>query len=833
MLKSNFRWIAIRAALALLMIFLLQACGNNHSTEQKNVSVTQIPTAVQKLILPNGTLTAWVTVDGGSRTQMTIDSTAGTASATISGLTLATHTVLIEYEFTDTYGTILVASASKPVDLSSGSGSLNFSDADYNTSYDSDGDGITNVVELGAGTNPFGHPPISSSCFPLAVDLSFSDIAFDYDGNLLLPEYSSNTIRVMNPVSCAVTTMATISGQSLITVVEDKLRNRVYSGSSSGEIYEINPDTGSSTLLVDLGTTYVNSLVRAPVGYGSYGRQLIAATSAGDIVAIDQSQVSPTPVVIANIGGVASDIEFGADGTLYVAAYNANKIMTLTADGTLADFAINISSPDGLEVDNARSRLLIAASGGTTATLYAAAIPSGTLTALRKASFGGGFGTSGLALDSSGTLLMHLASSQIVAQNVSLPAFSTSCLPLGGLSGNYGQIAFRANGDLLIADLNNNTILSLDRTACTTTTLATITGEPLRAVVEDPARDRIYAGSNTGNIYEVNPNTGASTLLVSAGLYVNALVKAPASFGSYGGQLIIATSDGTIYAVDQTATSPSLQTVAVNPNGAVSDLAFGSDGTLYAADYYGAKIVTVAANGTLADFATGLSGPDGLAIDNAGTQLLIADSATDTLNSAQIPSGTVSTLGMVNFDASWAPSGLAFDGYATVLMHTATAAIDAFGLYPAGYFGASTQLPNTGSISPNYLLGHAITVNQRISVTSLGNYYVTADSNAKFALYSDDAGRPGTLLVSTASFATTAGRNEIDVNATIIGPGNYWLMGVYDTLQSIYSDTSGSENIHYISLPFANAIPSTWPVSDTQYTGNTFNYFLGGGALAP
>jgi thrombospondin type 3 repeat protein len=151
-----------KTIVSFLFICLLQACGsddrNNSAVTEK--ATTELPADLQKLTLPGGgTLSAYVTIDGKtlSRVQMTINTTGtGSASASIPSLSRASHDIVITYEYTDGTGTIILATASSTVDLSSGSGSLSFVAGDYNlSSYDEDGDGISNAAELSAGSDPW------------------------------------------------------------------------------------------------------------------------------------------------------------------------------------------------------------------------------------------------------------------------------------------------------------------------------------------------------------------------------------------------------------------------------------------------------------------------------------------------------------------------------------------------------------------------------------------------------------------------------------------------------------------------------------------------------
>ena len=138
-------------------ILVLSACSSSDDTVTTTETVTEIPQFIQKLALdttdPDAELLAWITIDDGTRTQLTIDLVAGTASRSIT-LSRSEHKVLIEFEFTDGTDTITLATATKTVDLSAGDASLTFEIPDYTTSYDDDNDGESNLAEIIAGTSP-------------------------------------------------------------------------------------------------------------------------------------------------------------------------------------------------------------------------------------------------------------------------------------------------------------------------------------------------------------------------------------------------------------------------------------------------------------------------------------------------------------------------------------------------------------------------------------------------------------------------------------------------------------------------------------------------------
>lgn len=522
----------------------------------------------------------------------------------------------------------------------------------------------------------------SINCFPLAVSDTYGDLAFDSNGDLLIADTGSSQILWVDHDTCAVYTVATIAPEDLISVVE--VGNWIYAGSASGDIYKIDPSDGSWMLLASLGGgNDANSIVAAPAGYGAYGGQLIAAAADGSVFAVDQSLVSPTPALIADIGGAASDLVFGSDGTLYVAGYDDSKVVTLASDGTVSDFATGLNGPDGLAIDNTNSRLFIADSG--TDTLNSAAIPAGTVTVLKTIDFGAGYFPAGLAYDKNGTLLMHSGLSGIIAQPVAFAPIDPSCFPLGvaGTTLGSGGYTFDANGDMLFTTSLADEVRKLDRLTCATTTVATNVsgGSQLLGLTYDADLNRIYVGATDSNIYTVNPSSGSSVLLTATAAVPEGLIIAPSGYGPYGDQLIVSLADGSIYAIDQSLASPT-PALIVDIGGAASDLIFGADGTLYVAENVASTIVTVTPGGTTAVFAAGLNGPDGLAVDNTSGRLFVASENDDMLRQVTIPGGVVSVLGAADFDSGFHVSPIIYDGYDTLLMGLGEAGqvITAFGL---------------------------------------------------------------------------------------------------------------------------------------------------------
>ncbi len=247
--------------------------------------------------------------------------------------------------------------------------------------------------------------------------------------------------------------------------------------------------------------------------------------------------------------------------------------------------------------------------------------------------------------------------------------FNTSCLPLAfaGSTGSFGSFTFDGDGNLLFPMSNLDEIRSLARDSCTVTTVAApVAGAPdlLGIVYHD---GWIYVGHTNSDIHRINPETGAGSVLSTVGSAVTGLGIAPAGFGDYGGQLIVATYSGGIYALDLSDPAP-VPVQLANTGTIASSMVFGSDGTLYIADYPNNKILTVTAGGTVADFATGLNQPDGLAINNEAGLLYVANVGDDTLKSVTIPGGVVTTMANYDFDGGWYPSPIIYDEVSSILL---------------------------------------------------------------------------------------------------------------------------------------------------------------------
>jgi len=141
-------------------------------------------------------------------------------------------------------------------------------------------------------------------------------------------------------------------------------------------------------------------------------------------------------------------------------------------------------------------------------------------------------------------------------------------------------------------------------------------------------------------------------------------------------------------------------------------------------------------------------------------------------------------------------------------------------------YGYTTAFATSGSFGANFLLGQAIQVTTAGHLKKLGFISMSAGPNIKVGIYTDAAGKPGTLIAQIPATAVAQGTNEVALAAPVqLAIGTYWFEAVYDNTGNVFQDGAGGNSVQYASQTFANALPATFPAPST-YSGNHFNYYL-------
>jgi len=176
---------SIRIIFCFLFALFLTACGSDSSTENSASADLNLPGEIAKLKLSDtGSIRAYVTVDGGTQTEMTVSGS--TASIQLSGLSEGSHQFTIKFEYvlnSDPGNPIILAEVTKPGTVSStNNNTLSFVESDFiYADYDDDNDGISNLDEMQSG----GTAPLVIAVTPadastgnasnVVIDITFDD----------------------------------------------------------------------------------------------------------------------------------------------------------------------------------------------------------------------------------------------------------------------------------------------------------------------------------------------------------------------------------------------------------------------------------------------------------------------------------------------------------------------------------------------------------------------------------------------------------------------------------------------------------------------------------
>lgn len=137
-----------------------------------------------------------------------------------------------------------------------------------------------------------------------------------------------------------------------------------------------------------------------------------------------------------------------------------------------------------------------------------------------------------------------------------------------------------------------------------------------------------------------------------------------------------------------------------------------------------------------------------------------------------------------------------------------------------------TGFDNSGDpIYKDYLLGVKFYLSTNGVLTSLNLIGRNTGSQVQLAIYEDNAGVPGNLIVSTNTTTVGTGIISLPVTPTQLTEGYYWIMGIYSIDGGhTYSNVSSENTVYYQSLTFGSAIPQNGS-GFSSYTGTDFTYY--------
>lgn len=182
----------------------------------------------------------------------------------------------------------------------------------------------------------------------------------------------------------------------------------------------------------------------------------------------------------------------------------------------------------------------------------------------------------------------------------------------------------------------------------------------------------LYSGSHSqgGRIYSTDLTTGMTSIVgaIPNSFSINGFALAPAGFGAFAGDLIVASERG-VYALDLVT---GLLMGSWLSNQYVSDVAFTADDRLLAATGYTNGVMQGIQELTPTGLGASLSnyGLDGLALHESTGDMYSINASTKTIDRVNIDDGTVTRFASgVDASSGWYPSGLAFSTDASTLYY--------------------------------------------------------------------------------------------------------------------------------------------------------------------
>ena len=118
--------------------------------------------------------------------------------------------------------------------------------------------------------------------------------------------------------------------------------------------------------------------------------------------------------------------------------------------------------------------------------------------------------------------------------------------------------------------------------------------------------------------------------------------------------------------------------------------------------------------------------------------------------------------------------------------------------------GNTTDLGDFLTLSSDELHLQKFTLTSDATLLALGALQDHAAGEMILSLYADNAGSPGALLLATPPLPTVAGAQEVDVPATLLVAGDYWVGGAWDQEVTVRSAAG--------TLPYGSSL-YTWGTS--------------------
>jgi hypothetical protein len=145
--------------------------------------------------------------------------------------------------------------------------------------------------------------------------------------------------------------------------------------------------------------------------------------------------------------------------------------------------------------------------------------------------------------------------------------------------------------------------------------------------------------------------------------------------------------------------------------------------------------------------------------------------------------------------------------------------------FPFSTFG-NTTVGSGGNQLEGFLVTTEYTLTQPAMVYSLALYIQLGLNQVRVAIYANNAGQPGALIVQSQAQQEQAGWNTVPIPATTLAPGNYWLAYQFpgsDTAATYYTG-SPAPGLYASAASFGN-FPATFPLTGASTYNADFSFY--------
>lgn len=466
-------------------------------------------------------------------------------------------------------------------------------------------------------------PLLQAEVFATGAPLhSANGVYFGPDGNLYIASVGGKEIVVMDPESGAVLKRL---GQEVGVTSPDDLTfgpdgSLYWTNLMTGEVGRLAPDGTATSQQVALGVN--------PITFSDDGRLFVALDFLGDaLYELDPDLIEP-PRILAEQLGFFNAFDFGPDGYLYGPLYARGQFirMDVNADPvTIEPVADGFGLPAAAKFD-AQGRLhMLDQATGTVTQLNLETGERSVIATLPP-------GIDNLAFDAQGRIFVTHNSQAYVFEVMADGTVRT--VSPGGMTGPAGVAVVVQQG---VETIYTASVMALNP-------FDAQTGQPeefveRNAVTVAPAGENLVLTSWFANVVEIwNPATGES---IAA--YHDFAV--PLNAIRFQGDLIVAelgtASVLRVNGADATQRTPLITNMAV-PVGLAA-----TDDDLWVGDFATGQVVQLVADGEALGkpviVATGLAGPEGLAVTDDG-RLLVVESGAQRLAAINLATGQVTPI---------------------------------------------------------------------------------------------------------------------------------------------------------------------------------------------